>query len=978
MRRGNVNASSKPVRNLWPYPGMESLPGTYETVRTNLAPNGGFEGSAGTPTVRTNICEYPNMATSGTTATLRTNYAQDPRMTTVHGTYNGTGTVTTVTGISGHPEGITTANRVSFSATDTNPGALVMIGPSSSTLYTVSAWVYGESGTMQLAIALKGQASSAQTVTTNGSWQKIVWTMTSAAGLVAGNDFGVRAAGTPGTTGSFLVTGIVVEQSGYSDIFFDGATSASSDFTYAWIGTANNSASVQKAPPITGWALRWFGSTGGTGVTWKSTDTPYDGAFLRKLWLTANTGASQDVGINNTTRIGVSPNAIYTASIMARCSVITQRMSIVAAWYDSGGTLISQTTNTDLGSLSASWQRFSYTLPAAPANAATATFIFGPYTNAVAMPAGATLDFDQCIIEATTVAGAYFDGATAASGDYTYVWASTANSSASIQRGVGISGTMYNNGVAGAYQSAVWKDTASNKSMRLTPVSTTSSSTYASPEGDAGGGFKFGMVAGNTYTASATCHIEAAQTGTLHANARQLVFYYKDGAGNYQTVVSAQMPNVANTTQRLSATCTIPVGATEAFVRLYNGAAAGCGDVWWDNELVELSSIAGTYFDGSTSASGDFTFAWNGTTNASTSIQKGLKVSGWASNSNGSNRFVGIASTQWRSSGTYSLRIIPLQSTDGTLGATYAEQTLTNLTIGQRYRVAITGRLAAPLAGSVDANSRKVAFTNPTPSAISQNPSTPANTTGVFRTYCDFTATNTSHGIRWYNGAREGNGDMWFDDMILTEGPYAGDHIDGTKPFAKWDGAANASTSVGYPPQLYDIAGKPDVDLTGIASTGGVAIPVNATGPRTIYACYESYGNTQNYQNWLSYGLAGSKGFMLQTAAAGSNSMACRFDMPGGSSNGAIVLGNGRTVQRHVTGIAFNNGLTNATSTIDGAADTTTALVPGTGWDDGRCATLSSSEGTAIRALVFYSEHDRATRVAISRYLGTKYGAYVA
>jgi hypothetical protein len=66
------------------------------------------------------------------------------------------------------------------------------------------------------------------------------------------------------------------------------------------------------------------------------------------------------------------------------------------------------------------------------------------------------------------------------------------------------------------------------------------------------------------------------------------------------------------------------------------------------------------------------------------------------------------------------------------------------------------------------------------------------------------------------------------------------------------------------------------------------------------------------------------------------------------------------------------------TSCIDGAADRADALTPGTGWDDGRAAVTNNTDGTGLRMLVFYAEHDRPTRLAISRYLGTKYGANVA
>ena len=391
------------------------------------------------------------------------------------------------------------------------------------------------------------------------------------------------------------------------------------------------------------------------------------------------------------------------------------------------------------------------------------------------------------------------------------------------------------------------------------------------------------------------------------------------------------------------------------------------------------ATITPAFFDGNTAASGDFTYSWTGTANASSSIMKGLKVAGWSSNSGGSNRFVAISSTDWASSGTRSLRVIPLHATDAGITATYAEQFLTGLTIGTRYRAAITGRLSAALTGTIDNNSRKLAFTNPTPSAITQNTVTPPNAPGVWRTYCDFTATATTHGIRWYNGAQEGNGDMWFDDMLLTAGLYPGDHIDGTKPNAKWDGAAHVSTSVGLPPKLDGLAGVPSLNLVGVNS-GGVTIPVNAYDPRTIYLVYEAIGTTLNYPNYGAYGINGSNGITFQAGPIGSTNLFPRLDFPGGSSNFGFSLVNGRAGQRrHVVAMAFNQGLTTVTASLNGAADVVNTITPGNGWTDGRANPVSShADGHGVMMLVYYAEHNTATRLAISRYLGNKYGALVA
>jgi hypothetical protein len=39
--------------------------------------------------------------------------------------------------------------------------------------------------------------------------------------------------------------------------------------------------------------------------------------------------------------------------------------------------------------------------------------------------------------------------------------------------------------------------------------------------------------------------------------------------------------------------------------------------------------------------------------------------------------------------------------------------------------------------------------------------------------------------VRLYNGASSGNGDVWWDDVVMVEGPYTGGYFDGSKPDAQ-------------------------------------------------------------------------------------------------------------------------------------------------------------------------------------------------
>lgn len=775
MRRSQIDAGSQPVRNAATNPSFETLTGGVAVTRTNL-------------------CPYPNMTATGAATTVRTNHCINPRGVNAYSGYGAQTITANVTGFPANPDGFTIANRVSYTDGQGNPGVMLVNPVTSGQIYTVQAWIYHESvaptpgtgGFAQQSIASMGSPPPM----TVGVWQKVTWTYTP----TATNGIGFRISGQSGGSGSFLITGVMVEAAGYVSPFFDGTTTATADFTYNWTGTANASTSQEQGVLVAGWSLRWFGSTGGSGVGYKhSVDAPMDGPYFRKVWKTANTGAALDTGFSATAPFtGIVAGRTYTISAYTRSSE-AQHVTIFVEWRDASGALISTVGQTDLGTLTPNvWRKFQNTL-IAPTGAVSVNPIIGPYIGAIPMPAGATFDFDLVQID-EGAGGSFFTGSYPAAGDFTYVWTGTANASTSQQRGSAFAGP--SNGGLASISSTDWCSTGT-KSARLIPTNSTVTDTWIGVHGDTGA-FRMGMQPGKTYTASAAMRLLTPQTGTLSGFARRIMFFYRNAAGSYISSMSTQAPNTVGVTKH-SVTVTIPTDATEAFVRLMNGASAGNGDVWWD-------------------------------------------------------------------------------------------------------------------------------------------------------------------------------------DFMLVEGAYTGDFIDPARnTFSKWDGAANASTSVGYPPQLLDIAGKPAMDW---ATIGVSAEPVvGAYDARTIYFVYESYGQPNNYQQIASYGVANSNGLNLQTSVIGNLSLAPRLDFPEGEANRTLGgLSTMRTTRRHVVAFAFRQGVDQALYCGDGGPDFTIAsLVVGSGWTNGRVSLNSiANDCQGLRALVYYADHDRATRLAISRYLGNKYGASVA
>jgi hypothetical protein len=347
---------------------------------------------------------------------------------------------------------------------------------------------------------------------------------------------------------------------------------------------------------------------------------------------------------------------------------------------------------------------------------------------------------------------------------------------------------------------------------------------------------------------------------------------------------------------------------------------------------------------------------------------------------------VGIHSTDWVASGTKSVRVISKYNgldSYTTIGGDAGAFRL-GMQPGKTYTIMAKVRLAAPLTGALQPNrwGRPVVFVQGGGySEYAAN--APTNDIGVYDVRRTFTiAPNATEAfIRLYNGTSTGNGDVWYDNVMLVEGEYTGDYIDGTKPFAKWDGTVDSSFSVGYPPQLLDIAGSPTLDQVGAGSTANPV--VNGFTARTLYAVYEVIDTTTSWQVPFMYGSgAPNDGFTLQTAATPSTSMSPRWDFAtgGGDVNRGFALGGGRNPRRvHVFAVALNQGLTVSNMTMDGVAAGPLTTNPGTyGWPSGQLRNYSLPSIRALRSMVFYTEHDAATRLAISRYLGNKYGAYVA
>lgn len=388
------------------------------------------------------------------------------------------------------------------------------------------------------------------------------------------------------------------------------ATNPSFEATSGTVEVRRNLMPDPRASSGSGFNAR-AGGTGAVAVLSTETVTAPPGTNLtsaqRTTITTPPSSGSTWLRVERTSVITVTASTVYTFSAWVRTNISGRGGQVIIIWRTSGGALISESPAT-LPATPGEWRRISVTATA-PATAAQAQLQIGVDAGSTA---GAYTEGTGWLFQASPILGSYFDGGfqSEPDADLTSHWIGTPNGSASTLTGPGVASTV---APGGALSSTQWFASGAS-SARVIPRGT-SSDTYVAPGGDSG--FQLGMQAGMTYTALATIRLAAAQTGTLHTRARRIVAFT---SGAVTETPSTTAPNAAGVTQ-LSVTFTVPAGATGAWVRLYNGASAGNGDVWWDDFMLIEGTYTGDYFDGATPDPGPLErYEWTGTANASTSV----------------------------------------------------------------------------------------------------------------------------------------------------------------------------------------------------------------------------------------------------------------------------------------------------------------------------------------------------------------------
>ena len=590
-----------------------------------------------------------------------------------------------------------------------------------------------------------------------------------------------------------------------------------------------------------GWNnTRWFGGPPGAG-TYTLVSGASDGplstitSYARKTWTVAPASSLGDTGFATNNWTGFVPGAVYVISGWLRSSIARTSVGWEVWFGDATGVL--QRTNWSTGNVAANtWARFSITVTA-PAAGSGATYLAAilDTDGSQAIAAGTTLDAAGLLVEQQSSS---YIGSTnrtnlhpnpsvhrtvgtwnAQTGGAT--WTTTRETAPGSTNGASVMP------FAGAHP---WYKITATVTNTGSPVGINSSGTTVANGAVA-------VTAGQSYS-FALYHVSSMAASTT----TRIVVAWLDAAGAIigAELAGANVANTANVWQRLTLlNQTAPAGAVAARVGVRQSATAGtfpvggyigCTGVQaerattlgvyvdgytmggatsesaWTGALGSSTSVIrnipsvpavsapGAYFDGSTPAAGDFSYAWNGTADASASRQQAPNVAGVSA-------YTGGNAVRWSSlehtRGTRSLALQRIAaSVTGWIWNTPAPLAVGEyMTFRARVKTAVAGgtfTLYGRGAGGGGVGSQAYVGT------------------GDWQDIYIAVQNTAASGANQVIGAQllvTSNGTILYTDetlMVVESAPYTGPYFDGRTPGTSswhyaWTGAADASTSTASP-----------------------------------------------------------------------------------------------------------------------------------------------------------------------------------
>ncbi|WP_333811094.1 fibronectin type III domain-containing protein [Timonella senegalensis] len=363
--------------------------------------------------------------------------------------------------------------------------------------------------------------------------------------------------------------------------------------TYAWTGAPHASTSTKTKDGVTLTNLAPNGSFEGVNGTVEVRQNLHRDPLATSLsyWGKANEAetillgngealttchaGNVDSGLSLNAGTTLEANGVYTMSADVEALVdMTVRISVQGAGI-SGNPVNSSPS---LAFIAGEKRRVSFTFTANAAGGSVNIYILRRTSSG-----NEKWKTSKPLIEKSAMMRDYFDGSYSPDSDLVASWSGSVSGSSSRLVAITMHQVSPGSSRTRVVQSKQWA-AQGESSARIIPFELdsgpTSRDTFASPGGDTGG-WRLGMEAGKTYTTVAYCRLTGPQSGSLHGDARKIVMYWKAPTGNYLNMGSTPAPNEAGV-HLVRHIFTVPADSTEAFIRLYNGASYGGGDVWWD------------------------------------------------------------------------------------------------------------------------------------------------------------------------------------------------------------------------------------------------------------------------------------------------------------------------------------------------------------------------------------------------------------
>lgn len=538
---------------------LESNQPIERNQSAGLTYNGGYAQlkahSAGT--VRTNLCTNPSMETAGALVTTRANLVASPSFEIDAGNWanNGSGTTMEVSTAQSH---VGTKSLRVVPAME-NWGyfqGYPLCTPGKT--YTFSVWVRSDI-TQNLTLrnyAPYGMDGPTVSCPAN-TWVRLY--LTQLINPAAVNIYiSIRRPDSSLAT-AFYMDAFMIEESSTLNPYFDGATSKTSFY-----GPDNN--------------IVWNTQSG--SYVNNAVTAPDQTTTAATLTLSAGNGNNWDIYKGFA---GLTAGTSYMIQLYVKLGSATNFALVVndaLAWDTIGGKVF---TSSD-GLNTSEWREISYIFTE-PSNRTGINLHLGANAlialNGSPQTAGTVYIWGLRISQLT---GPYHGG-----DDFTYVWSGVANASTSLEQAPRVAGWFLETGVQ-AIKSSV-SPISGASSVRLT---------------NGGDIYTLGgaVSAGETFTFSTDYRTDGLVTGTPQ------LYLCAPAAGGVAVTLNLPLNQVSPT--RFSITTTANGSGTDVLVALF---APTTGYAYFDNVLIEKTSVALPYFDGST-----YGAAWTGTPNASTSV----------------------------------------------------------------------------------------------------------------------------------------------------------------------------------------------------------------------------------------------------------------------------------------------------------------------------------------------------------------------